>query len=320
MRSDASSALRRVRSTAARGYLALRSATRSAVGRASGGGDAPLLSSAEVRAEGWWDLLPFTAHNIELAPGVGTRPGPTPPRDDVRTATMVAARGGSVRGDRVVDLGSLEGGFTLAFAALGADAVGIEVRDVSVARAELAQVLLGETKATFVCADLVDELERQPPADAVLATGILYHFADPLDVLRRIRTLNPAVLLLDTHVASDERTHDCSDFVDRVYDDHRFRGRLFHEFDADSTASERNAMTWAAWSDEDAFWPIEDDLVRMLELAGFGEIRKVDVADDAPWEVDRRNRVMYLATSGADHFEAETERNGDLHRIEGDEA
>ncbi|MEO1057828.1 MAG: methyltransferase domain-containing protein [Actinomycetota bacterium] len=288
--------------------------------RSSRGGDAPSsAASADVRPAGWWDLLPFTAHNIVLAPGLGTRPGPTSPSDDVRTATMVAARGGSMRGDRVVDLGSLEGGFTLAFAALGADAVGIEVRDVSVARAELARALLGETNATFICSDLVDELDRQPPADAVLATGILYHFADPLDVLRRIRQLNPAVLLVDTHVASDERTHECSDFVERVVDGHRFRGRLFHEFDADSTPSERGAMTWAAWSDEDAFWPIEDDLVRMLEIAGFAEIRKVDVADDAPWEVDRRNRVMYLATSGADHVEAEPERNGDLHRIEGDE-
>lgn len=278
----------------------------------------PEPPGAEVRS-GWWDLLPFTAHNIELAAGIGTNPGALPPTDDLRIQVLVDACGGSVRDRRVLDLGCLEGGYTLALAALGAEAVGIEAREISIRRCELAKSLTRAERASFVHADLVDELTRQPAADAVLATGILYHFADPFDVLRRIRTLQPSVLLIDTHVASDTVTHNCSNYVERMSGGYAFRGRLFHEFDHDISTEERDAMVWAAWSDEDAFWPTEDELVRMIELAGFDDVRRVDNPNGVAWQVDQRNRVMYLATSGADHVEPEPEGDGDLHRVEGDE-
>jgi hypothetical protein len=57
-------------------------------------------------------------------------------------------------------------------------------------------------------------------------------------------------------------------------------------------------MLWTAWSDEDAFWPTEPDLVRMLGVAGFTRIERLDpVADgnERRWGVDPRNRVLYLA-------------------------
>ena len=72
------------------------------------------------RLHGWWDLLPFTAHRITLAPGFETDVAGVPPVDDIRTQFVVDACGGSLDGRTVVDLGCLEGGFTLAFAQRGA--------------------------------------------------------------------------------------------------------------------------------------------------------------------------------------------------------
>ncbi len=76
------------------------------------------------------------------------------------------------------------------------------------------------------------------------------------------------------------------------------RGRMFPEYAPDASDDAKEAMAWAAYSDADAFWPLEDDLVQMIHDAGFAQVDKVDVAADGNlprWGVDTLNRVMYLA-------------------------
>jgi SAM-dependent methyltransferase len=257
-------------------------------------------ASPRARPSGWWDLLPFTAHRIALAPGYETTVAGVAPVDDIRTQLVVDACGGSFEGRTVVDLGCLEGGFTLAFAQRGAAcALGIEAREQSVQRCELARTLLGVDNAEFVVADIKDELARHDPFDVVFATGILYHVADPAGFLRTMRSACRHVALVDTHVARPgEATHDCSPMVTRELHGVTYRGRMFPEYPPDVTDDAKEAMAWAAYSDADAFWPVEDDLVRMMHEAGFARIDKIDVAGDGNlprWGVDTLNRVMYLA-------------------------
>lgn len=253
-----------------------------------------------VKAAGWWDLLPFTTHRIELAPGVETAPSGVDALDDVRLDLVVEACGGSLEGRTTVDLGCLEGGFTLAFATLGAaHAVGIEARDVSVRRCELARDLLGMTNAEFVHGDIKDELSARDPFDVVFATGILYHVADPASVVAAMRTACNEVAIIDTHVAHPtEVSHGCSEIVTRSSGDHSYRGRMFAEYAADGSDGDIEELLWAAWSDTDAFWPLEDDLVAMIRHAGFTTVEKIDLHADgrAPkWHVDQTNRVVYVA-------------------------
>lgn len=259
-----------------------------------------LLVPAQPAPRGWWDLLPFTAHRIELAPGIETTVAGVPPRDDIRSQLVIDACGGSLDGRTVVDLGCLEGGFTLAFARAGAaHALGIEARERSVQRCELARTLLGVDNATFVNADIKDELGHHDPFDVVFATGILYHVADPAGFLKTMRSACAHVALVDTHIArADEATHDCSPMVERESHGVTYRGRMFPEYPPDVSDDAKEAMAWAAYSDADAFWPLEEDLVQMMHDAGFARVEKVDVAGDGNlprWGVDTVNRVMYLA-------------------------
>jgi len=268
--------------------------------RGRGPATTTVVVPAQPPPRGWWDLLPFTAHRISLAPGVETTVAGVPPVDDIRTQLVVDACGGSLEGRTVVDLGCLEGGFTLAFAQRGAThVVGIEARELSVQRCELARSLLGVDNATFVVADVKDELDRHDPFDVVFATGILYHVADPAAFLRTMRSACGYVALVDTHVARpDEATHDCSSMVTRTLHGATYEGRMFPEYPPDVSDDAKEAMAWAAYSDADAFWPVEDDLVRMMHDAGFSRVEKVDVAGDGNlprWGVDTVNRVMYLA-------------------------
>ncbi len=249
---------------------------------------------------GWWDLLPFTTHCFEVAPGLRTAPTGVDPFADVRTDLVVEACGGSLTGRTVVDLGCLEGGFTLAFAGRGAArAVGIEARSISIERCRLAATLLGADTAEFVEADIKDELARRDPFDVVFAAGILYHVADPAALLRTMREACGHVALIDTHVAHEtDHSHGCSEVITAESGGRTYRGRRFPEYAPDVSDDDKADLLWAAWSDADSFWPLESELVEMILAAGFSSAVKVDLATDGRadrWGVDQVNRVVYLA-------------------------
>jgi SAM-dependent methyltransferase len=207
---------------------------------------------------GWWDLLPFETHRIEVAPGVWTIDDErTPPVADARTMLVLQCLGGELSGRSVVDLAAGEGGFAFAFARLGAErVVGIETDATAIRRAELARSLLGLDAVELVRpvqGDPVVELDRLGRFDVVFASGALHGRADPSAALDAIGRVCTKVALIDTHVAGP------------------------------GTASA---------------WPTEDELAGMLRAAGFSRIGRVDpevVTNGRVWAVDQTNRVCYLA-------------------------
>lgn len=250
-------------------------------------------------ADHWSDLLPFTTHRIEVANGIWTRDDGVDAIVDTRTAVVLDECGGTMSGKSVVDLGCLEGGFTLAFAAYGASqSLGIEAREISVQRCELARTMLGLDNAEFVIADIKDELLVRGTFDVVFAAGILYHVADPAALLESMRRACSGFVLIDTHIAHpDEASHGCSDVVTNDFGGRSYTGRWFSEYGADVSEGDKENLLWAAHSDQDSFWPLEAELVRMGLDAGFASIEKIDMSDAMRerWEVDEINRVLYIA-------------------------
>lgn len=249
----------------------------------------------------WWDLLPFTTHRIELVDGLWTSEKGVMAEIDLRVRAVVEACGGSLAGKRLVDLGCLEGGFTIAFARLGAaEAVGIEARSISHRRCELARRLSGLPNARFVHGDVKEELARSPEGfDVVFAAGILYHVADPWTLLRAMSDVCRGVALVDTHVSNAAApSHSCSPaLVERSVGRAIWRGRTFGEYPEASDSQSREKMIWSAWSDSVSFWPLEEDLVAMMRDAGFARVTKIAPSPQtksAGWQVDLTNRVLYL--------------------------
>ena len=227
-------------------------------------------------------------------PGTESRPRTTCAR---RSSARSWATG--CRRARVIDLGCLEGAFSIELARRGAKHVlGVEARQLSVDRCNLVGDLLGLTNVSFRCADLHDELRRAPDGfDAVLATGILYHLPDPAASLNAIRAACRGFALVDTHVAVLEGpTHHCSeDLTELQSGAQSYRGRTFWEYDVTATDADLQAYTWAAYGNPESFWPLEDDLVRMIDDAGFSRVSKIDPSTrPGRWQVDKLNRVMYL--------------------------
>ncbi len=55
--------------------------------------------------QGWWSLLPFSTHKVQIGEGLWTADEGVMAEQDIRVATVLDACHGSLAGKRVVDLG-----------------------------------------------------------------------------------------------------------------------------------------------------------------------------------------------------------------------
>ena len=54
-------------------------------------------------------------------------------------------------------------------------------------------------------------------------------------------------------------------------------------------------MLWAAWSNENSFWLLEEDLLRMARDVGFSSAEKIDYTKcKNEWHVDKTNRILVV--------------------------
>ena len=131
-------------------------------------------------------LLPFSTHQIYLGNGLWTMDKGVIAEKDLRTKVVLDQAGGSLRGKTILDLGCLEGGFTVAFARLGAKmSVGVEARQISYQRCEILRQYLKLRNLRFIHGDINVVLPQLQPFNIVFASGILYHMADPYISLRQ---------------------------------------------------------------------------------------------------------------------------------------
>ena len=176
---------------------------------------------------------------------------------------------------RVLDLGCLEGAFSIDFARQGADVVGIDGRSTNVEHARFSATMLGlADRCNFVVED-VRKLESLGQYDIVLCVGILYHLTaeDAISVLRQIAGSGAVLVIIDTHVSPDalgENRFKLSEVVDVVVNEETYRGRWYQEFpDGLNTEQKIAWSTGSALDNERSFWFTADDLRRVVEGAGF---------------------------------------------------
>lgn len=221
------------------------------------------------------ELLPFTTHRIELAPGDWTM---GPEGDDamtnLRTRSMLDA--GGVEGKRVIDLGCLEGGYTAAFARLGAEsALGVEARQINFRRCEMVRRTLDLPNLRFEHADVRDvSADSHGQFEVVFAAGILYHLDDPFQFLESIAGMCTELAVIDTHVAGVESRH-CPERDVRQYRGRDYEGGRLVEYEPDLPEHEVEEAIWSAYGNPNSFWLRKEDLVSILGDLGFGRVMQV---------------------------------------------
>jgi SAM-dependent methyltransferase len=222
---------------------------------------------------------PWTAHNLELGSGVFTiAPGP-PDRAQQRAglyaglATTLLRR--SLRGRLILDLGCLEGGISLAFAQLGANCTGVDIRPSHLAKAAFAAQALGlKRRCRWLEADVTDPSlwQRLGRFDLVICSGLLYHLdaADLLPLLRNLRNAcrSRGMAIIDTNIAPRPQT--CIELPGQL----ALWGCHWQEHPPDADQQQRMAAGWSSYRNNQAFWLTERSLTNALVSCGFGNVFK----------------------------------------------
>ena len=115
------------------------------------------------------------------------RAGTLPLFGDPRIAWAVEQWGG-VQGLRVIELGPLEGGHSWMLEQMGAaEIIAVEASTRAWLKCLTLKELTGMTRVRFLCGDSVAYLRENPArADAIVASGILYHMTNPVELIAEI--------------------------------------------------------------------------------------------------------------------------------------
>ena len=218
----------------------------------------------------------FTAHNIELPDGRQTIPNfGLIAEGGVCQATLrtlqTVFRPEQVGATSVVDLGCLEGGYTVAFARAGFQATGIEVRDLNMAACRYVERELHLDNLRFIQDD-ARNVSRHGPFDAVFCCGLLYHLDQPRAFLETLSQSTRQVLILQTHVAEDELPGAHASLLSPLTTHEGNLGRWYQEFAEESSPKEVEEARWSSWGNRRSFWIERHHLRQNLLDVGFDRV------------------------------------------------
>jgi len=220
-------------------------------------------------------LLPFTGHKIKLRKNLYTTKIGKDPLKDFRMKDLLKKNGGNFNGQRVLDVGCLEGGFTMAATKFGAkEAVGIEARETHIQRCNLVKKLLKLNNLVFYHSNVKDIKKLNlGKFDVIICSGLLYHLDDPYLFLHEMYEIlnSNGIMMIDTHVAlEDVYGHRCeSKVITKTFDSKNYRGRWNSEYSESATPDQIESYTWASHGNTKSFWPLKNSLEKMLVDVGF---------------------------------------------------
>jgi len=169
---------------------------------------------------------------------------------------------------RILDLGCLDGIFSIEFAKHGCQTVGVEIREANIRKAIFCAEALGLHNLEFRQDDVRNiSLEAYDRFDAIVCSGILYHLpaADAIRLIERMYAITNRLVVIDTHVALKP--------VERcVYDGNEYWGSVFREHSDNATPEKKATSLWASADNMVSFWFTRPSLVNILSKAGFSSV------------------------------------------------
>jgi 2-polyprenyl-3-methyl-5-hydroxy-6-metoxy-1,4-benzoquinol methylase len=221
---------------------------------------------------------------------------------------------GEFTGQRIADIGCLEGYFSIECALQGATVLGVDGKLLNLRKCEFVRSVLGLDRATFVQRDAM-EVTRESAGrfDAVLALGLLYHLENPATFLANVAGLCDGFAVIDTHIALEDQPEtikedwrpELSELRTFNFGSGRYEGRLFREFPVGTSRKVKDVSTTASLENELSVWLTEESLVRMLHDVGFSRTEKIVFPKEAlTWWSDLRKdcRVLLVASSPRSPF------------------
>lgn len=216
--------------------------------------------------------IEFTAHNIRLDDGTFTKPDLGYSMD--AHPWLVSARRimealfpGDKKHLRLVDLGCLEGGYSVEFARMGFQVLGIDVRDANIAACNYVKSKTLLPNMTFVKDD-VWNVAKYGTFDITFCCGLLYHLDKPKQFLEMLSSVTTRLTIVQTHFATDAATGPKYN-LSPVSENEGLTGRWYTEFPDDESFSNRASSKWASWNNRRSFWIQREYLLQAIQDVGF---------------------------------------------------
>jgi len=236
----------------------------------------------------------FTAHNIRLDDGTFTKPElaadmSMAPRFLSAKRALELACPGEMSRYSILDLGCLEGGYSVEFARLGFRAVGLEVRASSIAACRHVQSRVHLPNLSFVQDDAWNA-EQHGPFDAVFCCGLLYHLDRPRTFIHMLARIATRIVIIQTHFATDKPTNKFG--LSGMAEHDHAAGRWYGEFATVPDTAEKEASRWSSWDNTRSFWLTRAWILQALSEGGFDMVfEQFDTL--APKIVDSMNAGYY---------------------------
>lgn len=245
--------------------------------------------------------MAFTSHNIRLADGSYTMPGMDSVLEDYewlisakRYVNMVFGNDASRKS--VIDLGCLEGGYTVAFARMGMRSLGLEVRASNFENCEYVKKNVEELPVDFVKDDAWNA-DKYGNFDLVFCSGLLYHLDKPGQFIDLIGKIAQKMVIIHTHYAPEE---DSSVFTLSPITEHDgYRGRWYHEHESDKI-EEIETYRWSSWTNKNSFWMSKGEILKSLQKNGFDIV--FEAFDFLRGDIAESMRDGYYATESRGMF------------------
>jgi 2-polyprenyl-3-methyl-5-hydroxy-6-metoxy-1,4-benzoquinol methylase len=240
------------------------------------------------------NAVEFTAHNIRLDDGTFTKPDST--RSMVDSPWFISSRGlletvfpGDKSQFRLADVGCLEGGYSVEFARLGFQVLGIEVRESNIAACNYVKSKTDLPNLAFV-QDNALNIANHGAFDAVFCCGLFYHLDNPKQYLKTLSAATNKLLILQTHFSTISRSDNrfrlptsARQLTDRLLrkpeptkfilsspSEHEgLPGRWFTEFHDERSFGDRETAKWASWDNRRSFWIQREYLLQAIRDVGF---------------------------------------------------
>ncbi|MEO7839398.1 MAG: class I SAM-dependent methyltransferase [Anaerolineales bacterium] len=169
---------------------------------------------------------------------------------------------------RILDLGCLDGIFSIEFALHGAYTIGVEIREANLKKAIFCKEILELNNLDFRQDDVRNlSLESYGKFDFIICSGILYHLpaADAINLIQNMFEIVNRGVVIDTHVALIPK--ECF-----LYDSDKYWGISYREYPDDATPEKIAKFLLASAVNPISFWFTRPSLINILSKAGFSSV------------------------------------------------
>ena len=230
-------------------------------------------------------LIPAQDNSLRLFSGEwssalpGKRePGLAPLFEDARMAWLIKQLPDGVRDLRVLELGPLEGGHTFMLEQAGAQVCAIEANYHAFLRCLIIKNYFN-LRAQFLLGDFAKDLGPGQPYDVIVASGVLYHMAKPVELLQSIAKACDT-LFIWTHYFEPDINKWHPNVRERI--GHKWDTQRLQTIMQDDLAIRMvpqyydDALGWAGFCggpEHFSLWIYRADLLALIERLGFSKIQ-----------------------------------------------